>query len=506
MIRRHYNTLTVFGFALLLTFLQSLQGATQKVNPDSLQVAQQVEEAFSSVVNLAKPAVVVITNKQVPARMQQQQELPEEFYRFFGFPRPQENYRGSPRRGRRQRPVPAGKGSGVLIAADGYLVTNHHVIEGNSFLEVRTSEGKIYDNEKDPEAVKIVGIDKETDLAVLQIGGGKEKDLPFLEFADSDNLQVGQWAIAIGAPFNLDYSVTIGCISQKGRYDTGMSSYENYIQTDASINPGNSGGPLLNIHAQIIGINQFIYTGGMSRGSIGLGFAIASNLVKQVSESLVQDGEVVRPFIGVAMQELSSELGGQFGAAYGVIVSEVLPGEAAEKAGLQNGDVIQMVGERKVHSPHELLLAVTSYKPGDKIQLQVLRHGKNKSFTLVAGQRSNSALAKGGDLSNSYGRQGSVFNQLGLRLKVEESQLVVQEVREDGAVAKAADSDGGEIRPGDIIHEVNRIPVKSVTEFVEALEKTQNDMVVFYLERQNPRQGSSNRFFLAIPIESKKEE
>ncbi|NMA42714.1 MAG: PDZ domain-containing protein [Oligosphaeraceae bacterium] len=503
MFRKRNSFFAILSFVVLFSCLQVTWGAAQKIDSESLKAAQQVEEAFSAVVNLAKPAVVVITNKQTPTRMQPQ-ELPEEFYRFFGFPRPRENYRGGARGGRRQRPVPAGKGSGVLISADGYLVTNHHVIDGNSFLEVRTSEGKVYDNEKDPDAVKIIGIDKETDLAVLQIGGGKEKDFPCLEFADSDNLRVGQWAIAIGAPFNFDYSVTIGCISQKGRYDTGMSNYENYIQTDASINPGNSGGPLLNIHAQIIGINQFIYTGGVSRGSIGLGFAIASNLVKQVTEALIEDGEVVRPFIGVAMQELSAELGSQFGADYGVIVSEVLAGEAAEKAGLKNGDVIQMVGDRKVHSPHELLLAVTSYKPGDKIKLQVLRDGKSKSFTLVAGQRSNGALAKN-DAGSSYGRQGSVFNQLGLRLKVEDSQLIVQEIREDGAVAKAAGGDG-EVRPGDIIHEVNRVPVKSVTEFAEALEKTQNNVVVLYLERFNPVQGSSNRFFMAVPIENKKEE
>jgi len=345
-------------------------------------------------------------------------------------------------------------------------------------------------------------VDKETDLAILQIGGGKTKDFPFLEFADSDKLRVGQWAIAIGAPFNFDYSVTIGCISQKGRYDTGMSNYENYIQTDASINPGNSGGPLLNINGQIIGINQFIYTGGMSRGSIGLGFAIASNLVKQVSDALIKDGEVIRPFIGVAMQELTEEIGSQFGADYGVIVSEVITGEAAEKAGIKNGDVIQKVGGKKVHSPHELLLAVTSFRPGDKIELVVMRDGKEMNFTLIAGQREGAAIARTDE--GAYGRQGGIFNQLGLRLKVVDEQVVVQEIRPDGAVAKAADSDAGEILPGDIIHEVNRVPVKSITEVVEALDKTRNNMVIFYIERISSRRGGGSfRFFLPVQVENK---
>ncbi len=474
--------------------------AQPSINASSLQAAQQIEDAFSEVVNHAKPAVVVITNKQIAPEAPEMQDLPEEFYRFFGIPRQrgqggeQNNRRGS----RRNKPVPAGKGSGVLFSPEGYFVTNYHVIENHSFLEVKTSDGKIYDNEKDQDAVRVVGVDKETDLAVLQIGGGEKKDFPSLEFADSDNLRVGQWTIAIGAPFNFDYSVTIGCVSQKGRYDTGMSTYENYIQTDASINPGNSGGPLLNISGQIIGINQFIYTGGMSRGSIGLGFAIASNLVRQVADSLVANGEVVRPFIGIAMQELSPEIGKQFGADFGVLVSEVIAGEAAEQAGLKNGDIIQKVGGQQVFSPHDLLLAVTKYSPGDKIELVVKRDGEDKKFTVLAGQRSNDLSAKNNN--SRFGRPGGVLNKLGLRLRIEDERVVVQEVLPDGAVAEAAEGENGGVRAGDMILEVNRIPVKSVTEFAEALEKTRNNTVILYVERPDRRQGRNYRFFVPVPI------
>lgn len=497
------HRIMVLYFAVLAFFHFSLQVSAQPpINAASLQVAQQVENAFSEVVNHAKPAVVVITNKQTAPEAPAMQDMPEEFYRFFGIPRFRDQWgkQDGPRGGRR-KPVPAGKGSGVLFSAEGYLVTNYHVIDNHAFLEVKTSDGTVYDNEKDQDAVKVVGIDKETDLAVLQLGGGKKKDFPFLEFADSDQLRVGQWTIAIGAPFNFDYSVTIGCVSQKGRYDTGMSTYENYIQTDASINPGNSGGPLLNISGQIIGINQFIYTGGMSRGSIGLGFAIASNLVRQVTDSLVKNGEVVRPFIGIAMQELTPEIGKQFEADSGVLVSEVIAGEAAEKAGLKNGDVIQKVGGQPVFSPHDLLLAVTKYQPGDKIDLVVKRDGKDLTFTVIAGQRGNDLAANG---NRNFDRPGGILNQLGMRLRAVESRVVVQEVLPNGAVAEATEGESGGIRAGDVILEVNRIPVKSVTEFAEALEHTRNNTVMLYVERSSRNQSSSYRFFMPVPVNESK--
>ncbi len=506
MINRRKNQL--LGYALVLLLFSGSLGADSRplIDADSLRVAQQVENAFSEVVNYAKPAVVVITNKQTAPDTLGMQDMPEEFYRFFGIPRYREPWGsrecGGQRGARRPKPVPTGKGSGVIFSAEGYLVTNYHVIENHTFLEVKTSEGKVYDNEKDQDAVKVIGIDKETDLAVLQIGGGQKKDFPFLKFADSDQLRVGQWTIAIGAPFNFDYSVTIGCVSQKGRYDTGMSTYENYIQTDASINPGNSGGPLLNIQGQIIGINQFIYTGGISRGSIGLGFAIASNLVQQVADGLVRNGEVIRPFIGIVMQELTPEIGKQFGADFGVLVSEAIVGEAAEKAGIKNGDVIQRLGGQQVFSPHDLLLAVTKFQPGDKIDLVLKRQGEDLSFTLIAGQRSNE-LAAANDRQPE--RQGGILNQLGLRLRVENERVVVQEVLPDGAAAGVAENDNSGIRAGDVILEVNQISVKSLTEFADALEHTRNNTVMLYIERRGRRQdGGGYRFYVPVPINGNK--
>ena len=307
----------------------------------AVSTAIQVQDAFAEVVDSSKTAVVVITNKQTRRNMNmgpwQSNNGMEDFFDFFNIPR---EYRRRderrPRQGGERLPEVAGKGSGVLIRKDGYILTNFHVIKDYEYLEVKTSDGTVFDNMADAKAVEVVGIDEESDLAVLKIGNDKKQDFPYLDFADSDKLRVGQWAIAIGAPFDLDYSVTIGCVSQKGRTDLGMSTFDNYIQTDASINPGNSGGPLLDIHGNIIGINQFIVTGGNgSRGSVGIGFAIASNLAKTISDELIENGEIARPFLGITMQELNRAIKEELEISYGVLVRDIVPDCAAEKAGIQ---------------------------------------------------------------------------------------------------------------------------------------------------------------------------
>jgi serine protease Do len=458
----------------------------------AVRAAMLVEDAFSEVVERAKPAVVVITNKQ---RAPAPRELPPEFYFFFGQPVPPQR---GPGMERRNKPVPAGKGSGVIISEEGHLVTNYHVIENHEFLEVKTADGTVYDNEKDADAVTVVGVDPETDLAVLQLRNGKKEKYPFLRFTDAEKVRVGQWVIAIGAPFNLDYSVTVGCVSQKGRYDMGMSTYDNYIQTDASINPGNSGGPLLNIHGEIVGINQFIMTGGPSRGSIGLGFAIASDLVKQVVDVLVEDGEVIRPFLGISMQELTGDFKDQFDADFGVIVSGLVPGEAAEKAGIKAGDVIQQIGEKTVHSMHDLRLAVTSYRPGDTIKVTLLRDGKEMIFHVVASRRGADGDIAGVGRSSRRG-QSRNFGKLGLNLSEKDGHIVVSEVLPDGAVANAGD---GEMRvmPGDIIHEVNRKTVKTIAEMAEVVNASDKNNIVLRIERKLPNRTNSYYFYFAVPM------
>jgi Do/DeqQ family serine protease len=477
-----HPTTPLWRAALAAVLLTCLGQAALRAADDAIAVAQKLEEAFTAVGDRAKPAVVVITNKQNAPEMNMQQ-MPPELYRFFGVPQepgpdqPQQRPDLRERRGGgKPRPQVAGKGSGVIIRADGYIVTNYHVIQDSAALEVRLENGQIFDNERDAKEVQVVGFDEDTDLAVLRVGNGAIKDLPVLPFADSDKIRVGQWAIAIGAPFNLDYSVTIGNVSQKGRHDTGVTTFENYIQTDASINPGNSGGPLLSIGGEIIGINEFIMTGGMSRGSVGVGFAIASNLVRQVSEQLIEHGEVVRPFLGVSMQPLESGLGKQFGVEQGVLVSEAITGDPADKAGIKAGDVITHIGDKPVRTPHDLQFAVLAYKPGDTIPVRFVRKGETKTVEVVARQRGKTNAVA----ANVGGRQ-DMLDKVGIAVESTPDGLFVS------AVVTGSPADRAELRRGDRLIEVNQVETKTAEDIVAALQKTRDNVAVFYVDRRGSK-------------------
>ena len=482
----------------------------------AVKAAIQVEDAFAEVVEMAKPTVVVITNKRTQERWINRYwdsdrldefdfDIPDSWKDFFGIPRDYRRRNGRPQRNAPNRiPEAVGAGSGVLVRKDGYILTNYHVIKDCEYLEVKTSDGTVYDNYKDKDSVVIVGSDEESDLAVLRIGNGKKNDFACLEFADSDKLRVGQWAIAIGAPFSLDYSVTVGCVSQKGRTDMGMSRFDNYIQTDASINPGNSGGPLLNIRGQIIGINQFIVTGGNgSRGSIGIGFAIASNLAKKVSDELIENGEVSRPFIGVTMQELSDILKEELGIDHGVLIRDVIPGEPAAEAGVQPGDVVLSIGGRNVKTSHELLMEVTRYKPGDVIELQIRRNGKNLNIKVKASRRDEYISSVNGEQSPRRRNPqdgNSSFNKLGLRLSENDGKVIVEEVLPDGAAEKAGIGNEDRIMPGDTLLEINREPVKSIADVKRIMGDFKKSTVIVHLERPSQHGGSPYKYFIAIKL------
>ena len=494
--KKHYLLLVVAAFLSCVAFSKPLES-------DAINQAVAVEDAFAEVIQAAKPSVVTIANKQIPKNRfgmgnPFDQFFPDEWFEFFGIPRDRQ-----PQRQRQQQPkIPqkVGMGSGVLIQKDGYIVTNYHVIENCDFLEVKTSDGKVYDNEQNKEAVKIVGYDKETDLAVLKINAKEE--LPYLEFADSDKLRVGQWAIAIGAPFNLDNSITIGCVSQKGRHGMGMANFDDYIQTDASINPGNSGGPLLNIRGEIIGINQFIVTGGgASRGSVGIGFAIASNLVRQTTDSLIKSGKVDRAYLGIALQELPKE----FGIDHGVLVREVMEDSAAEKAGIKNGDVVTSVNGQPVTTVHELMMLVGKYQPQEVLKLEIVRGDKEMLIPVKAGKRpfeDEDDEEENADETDEEEKEIDIKN-LGLTLQEKNGKVVISGILPDGAVAKLR-GDGNDsinrIQPGDILLEVNRTEVSSIQEVKKAVKNTSKNSVILYLERRQPNMKTPYRFFVAVPI------
>jgi len=426
-----------------------------------------LSNAFSDVAEEVIPSVVVITNLQKP-QMQRRQRgfggLPPEFREFFGIP--SDPVDPNPRSSK--NPIVVGRGSGVIIQKDGYLVTNHHVIKDADYLEVTLNDGKVYNNFKDKDSVKVVGIDEDTDLAVLKISD-EEESFKSASFADSSKVRVGEWAIAVGAPFNLDYSVTVGVVSQKGRYDVNMNAVEDYIQTDASINPGNSGGPLLNIHGEVLGINNFIYTGGMGKGNIGLGFAISSNLVKKVSNSLIENGKVIRPWLGISMQQLTPDLKKALKVEKGVFISEVISGDPADKAGLEPGDIILKVGDKEVDGIHDVQFAVLDYDPGDKIKVLVNRDGKEKTFKIKARAR------EGSDTDPAGLGSSDILADLGLTLGEDDGEIVIEEVMPGSAAYR------GGLRKGAKILKINRTKVESIEDVIELLKEAKGDQVLFYI-------------------------
>ena len=483
--KMRFTRLSVNAFAvgLVVIGMMIMPPAVPECRADDagVEAALNLQNAFTKIAEDASDAVVVITNKQVQRDSRGLQQLPPEFRFFFGIPDVPDQPQSE------QVPRPSGRGSGFLITDNGYIVTNYHVIKDHTALEVKLRDGTVYDSERDKDAVEVVGVDRETDLAVLKIHDkDKEGKFPALEFADSTEVKVGQWSIAVGAPFNFDYSVTVGVVSQKGRHDVRMNTYENYIQTDASINPGNSGGPLLNLHGQVIGVNDFIITGGgMSRGNVGVGFAIASNLAKQVVDDIIESGSVIRPWIGIAMQELTPELRSQFGVEQGVLVSDVVEGDPADKAGIKPGDVITNVGDTPVASPHDLQFAVLKYNPGDKIPVTLLRDGKQKQVKVVARERTGTA----GE-GREGGEGGDILGRLGLDLQNTDRGVAI------AAVAPGSQAQAANLRRGDIIHEVNHQEVDSVADVRSALQRTKGNVAVLYVARRG------NKFFAPLRLES----
>lgn len=441
-----------------------------------VEAAANLQRVFSTVSERASPAVVVITNKQVQQN-RGIEDLPPAFRFFFGMPEPQQQ----PRDDTPQVPQPTGRGSGVIVAGEGYVLTNYHVIKDYDELELMLHDDTVYSTADDD--LEVVGVDSSTDLAVLKIKDEEKDQFPYLDFADTGELKVGDWTIAVGAPFDFDYSVTVGVVSQKGRHNMGLHTFENYIQTDASINPGNSGGPLVNIYGEIIGINNFIVTGGgFSRGNSGVGFAIDGSLAREIADSIIADGKVVRPWLGISMQELGEELQREFGVERGVLINEALEGEPAEEHGVKAGDVLLEVGGERVETPRDVQIEVLNYDPGDTIELLINRNGEEMTIEVVAGERDPSG-------ERSAMADQNVLKDVGLHLDtIRQGAVGIVGVAGNSFAAKAG------LRRGDIILEVNREEVNSVDEVRKALQATRGGAAVLYIERRG------SRFFVPLQV------
>jgi serine protease Do len=354
---------------------------------------------------------------------------------------------------RQSRPVQS-MGSGFIISEDGYILTNNHVIESASKIQVRLSDRREYEAE-------LIGADPRSDLALLKIN---EKSLPVLTLATHDSLKVGEWVLAIGSPFGLDFSASAGIVSAIGRSipSGNNENYVPFIQTDVAINPGNSGGPLFNMAGEVVGINSQIYT--RSGGSIGLSFAIPASLARDVVAQLKKSGRVERGWLGVVIQEVDGDLAKSFGLdkPSGALVAQVGSDSPAEQSGLLVGDVIVQFGAHKIHESSDLPHVVGRAVPGDIVEVVVIREGKQRVVPVTIGALGGDPEIAAGEQSDELGRLGMTVrplpNELKKRLQLS-GGVVVEQVAPAGAAAKAG------IRPGDVIAQLGFSEVDSVGDF-----------------------------------------
>jgi len=424
-------------------------GSAAAKGPDSKAILHALEDAFASVADRVTPSVVNVSvkpKKTSPGEAGQPPEGEQRFRDFFG---PEFYDRFFKRRVPREEARSAG--SGVIVDARGYILTNAHVVESAAEIEVRLSDDRTF-------AATLVGRDPKTDLAVVKIDPGAGA-LPAAVLGDSDKLRTGQWAIAIGNPFGLDRTVTVGIISATGRTRVGVATYEAFIQTDASINPGNSGGPLLNLDGRVIGINTAIVSSGQ-----GIGFAIPINMAREVMTQLIAKGRVVRGWLGISIQDLTDDLAAGFGVSSkgGVLVADVLKDSPAEAAGMKPGDIIVELGGAPIKEVTDLQKRVAAILPGRAVALTVLRDRKASKLTVKIGEQPGeetvvAAGPKGTGLGVTVEELSEEAAQTyGLRGR---SGVVVTDVRPDSAAEAAG------IKEGDLVLEVNRRRVGSVEEF-----------------------------------------
>ncbi len=340
-------------------------GRARPLKPAAAGTTQQDFPGFRTAATKAASAVVNVYTTQ-EARQPRHPLMNDPFFRrFFGDPSEEDGSRVS------------SLGSGVLVTSDGMILTNHHVVEAADGIEVALSDGR-----KLP--ARIVGTDPDTDLAVLQAAG---PDLSAITFGDSESLRVGDLVLAIGNPFGVGQTVTMGIVSAVGRSHLGLSTFENFIQTDAAINPGNSGGALIDTSGNLVGINSAIYS--RSGGSMGIGFAIPSSVARQVMEQIIASGTVTRGWIGVEVQELSPELAESFKLSRpeGTIIAGVLRGGPADRAGIRLGDILTHVDSRKVADTASMLNLIAGLKPGQRAVLTIYRDGQAKEVPIIVGKR-----------------------------------------------------------------------------------------------------------------------
>jgi serine protease Do len=477
-------TVATLGLGALVV-APSVQNSAVLTSP---ALAQSVRPAgFADIVERVKPAVISVRIKKAGAEQMAMGDLPfprgsqlERFFREFGIP-DQLTPRGAPQR---RQPI-TGQGSGFFISADGYAVTNYHVVDGADTVEVTTDDGRTL-------TAKVIGTDPRTDIALIKVEGRNFAYVPFAESAP----RIGDWVLAVGNPFGLGGTVTAGIVSARGR-DIGAGPYDDFIQIDAPVNRGNSGGPTFNVDGSVIGVNTAIFS--PSGGNVGIAFAIPAETVKSVVAQLKENGAVARGWIGVQIQPVTAEIADSLGLkrAEGALVAEPQAGGPAEKAGIRAGDVITAVNGEPVKNARELARRIGTMAPGATVKLSVLQKGAEKTVSITLGELPKTQEARA-SRRDSQEERGSDIGPLGLTLSPAASVpgsgnegVAVVNVDPAGVAAEHG------LKAGDIILEVGGKAVSSPADVRTALRDARSQGKRAVLFRVKSDEGAR---FVALPV------
>ena len=458
-----FNTVIAF-FVLSVIIAAGINIAKADSNADN-DILNRSSKAFVNIVKKAKPAVVHIKVEKTTRSTFHDQGGEDIFNhpffdQFFGPQYRQKRPQQPKQREHKQR----GQGSGFIIGKDGFILTNNHVIEDADVIKVSLSDNREFD-------AKVVGADPQSDVALLKIED--PENLPVLELGDSDALEVGEWVIAIGNPFGLSQTVTVGVVSAKGRSSVGINQYENFIQTDAAINPGNSGGPLINVQGKVVGINTALFS--KTGGYMGIGFAIPINMARSIEDQLQKDGKVTRGWLGVVIQNVDKDLAESFDLkqAGGILVSEVQKDSPASRAGIKQGDVIIRINETVLKDVSDLRNRIALITPESEVTLHIVRHGEDKKITVIIGEQPSDfgkghISSKGKDSLEDFGLVlQELTKELAEKLGYEEnSGIVISDVQPGSSAAAEG------LKPGYLIEEVNRKRVGSLQELDAVMKQT----------------------------------